>query len=185
MKLRPRVLTAVVAMTLFVVAAGCSRSPSATDWFFGNALVIRVKQVRLVEEVRYTGQVGTADEGKHFVIRPSEKGRMLAAANLEVRNREAQVIYLSVAKEAVQLRDDQFLDYQAIDPFQGREEVSGEGAGENSLLPFIWGDVEMPSKCGEQNQSCQLVGWVLFDVPRNIKFYQLIWDTADTIYLRF
>ena len=59
------------------------------------------------------------------------------------------------------------------------------GPGEDTIIPFIWDDVELPMTCGEPEMSCELTGWMLFEVPRDIKFYQLIWDAADTIYMRF
>ncbi|MBI4200993.1 MAG: hypothetical protein HY531_01735 [Chloroflexi bacterium] len=173
-------LFATLALLAILALAACSRSPSATDWHTGDSLVIRVKEMRRVEEVRYTDT-----DGKHYIIRPGQDDRQLAVGRLEVRTKEANVVYFSINKDALRLRDTKYLDYKAIDPFQQRQEVDGSGVAENTLLPFIWGDVEMPATCGEQRLYCELVGWVLFDVPRDIGFYQMIWDAADTIYMNF
>lgn len=180
--MRYRLFLAVAALAGMAILAlpACSGSSSGTDWFFGDSLAIRVKEMRLAEEVRYTDE-----EGKHYLIRPSQEGRSLAAARLEIRNREANLVYLSVTKDSVRLRDDKYLDYLSIDPLQERRETAETGPRENTLIPFIWGQVELPPKCGEPQMPCELTGWMLFEVPSNIKFYQLIWEATDTIYLRF
>ena len=169
---------AIFIAGLAVLVLPACGATSATDWYNGNSLAIRVKEIRLTEEVRYS------DEGKHYVVKPSQEGHTLAVAYLEVRTREANVAYLSVNKDTVKLRDTKFLDYQATDPFQERNEVAEAGPREDTLIPFIWGEVSLPKQCGD-TPYCELKGWVLFEVPRGVKFYQLIWDTADTIYLSF
>ena len=179
--MKHRSLLIVVAVTGLVVLAlsGCSTTSNATVWFTGRSLVLRVREIRLTETVSYS--VGE----NHYVMRPSQADRVLAAAFLEIQNREANVVYFEVDKESIRLRDDDFLDYRAIDPFQEREEVPEAEPGENALYPFIWGEVGMPRTCGAQDLPCELSGWVFFEVPRDIKFYQLIWEAGDTIYLRF
>lgn len=172
-------LATLAGMAILALSA-CNATSSGTDWFFGDSLAMRVKEIRLVEEVRYM-----SEEGKHYLIRPSQEGRTLAAARLEIRNREANLVYLSVTKDSVRLRDDKYLDYRSIDPLQERQETAETGPRENTLIPFIWGQVELPPKCGEPQMPCELTGWMLFEVPRGIKFYQLIWEATDTIYLSF
>ena len=171
-------VTILTGMTILALSA-CGATSNATDWTFGDSLVIRVKEMRLVKEVRYF------DGEKHFLIQPSQEDRTLAAAHLEIRNREANLVYLSVTKDSVKLRDDEYLDYTPIDPFEERQEVAEAGPGEDTIIPFIWDDVELPRTCGEPEMPCELTGWMLFEVPRDIKFYQLIWDATDTIYMRF
>ena len=168
------ILTGLIAL----VATACSATSTATDWFFGKSLAIRVKEIRLAEEVRYSF------DGKHYLIKPSQEDRTLAAAYLEVRTREANVVFVSVNKDTLRLRDKQYLDYRSTDPFLERSEVAETAPGEDALIPFIWGDVSLPKQCGD-TPYCELTGWVLFEVPRTVQFYQLIWDTSDTIYLYF
>ena len=134
--------------------------------------------MRRVEEVRYS--LG----GKHYLIRPSQGDHILAAAHLEIRNKEANLVYFSANKDSARLRDDKYLDYQPIDPLQEREEVAETDPKEDAILPFIWGDVSLPRQCGGLPY-CELKGWMLFEVPRGIKFHQLIWEAADTIYMPF
>ncbi len=182
--MRCRLFLAVAALTSMVVLAfsACSSASNATDWFFGDSLAVRVKEIRLSEEVRYL------HEGKHYVIRPSNEDRTLAVALMEVRNREANLVYLSINKDTVRLRDEEFLDYRPINPLEERQEVAETGPGEDTMTPFIWGQVELPTTCGEGGEAgspCELKGWMMFEVPREIKFYQLIWEATDVIYLRF
>ena len=226
MKLRLYAVAATLAGIAVLSLSACTTS-TATDWVAGRSLLARVKEVRSVEEVRYT------DQGKHYMIRPSQEDRQLAAAHLEIRNSEATVVYLSVDKDSVRLRDDTFIDYTAINPIQDyltlgevdalvaggvfasraaffanrddpdgetdqekldnlndslgivRQEVAETGPDEDDVVPFIWGSVELPPKCGEPVMDCQLVGWMIFEVPLNTEYYQLIWEAADIIYLEF
>lgn len=128
----------------------------------------------------------------HYVINPSQPDRLILAVHLEVFNRQANVVYLSIHQNDLSLMDKTSLQYPALDPFNQRTVVSQAGPAENTLLPFIWADgsdiaptITMPAKCGAGNQNCELVGWVFFEVPKNTKPSQLVWDAADTIYLTF
>ncbi|MBI4198980.1 MAG: hypothetical protein HY535_00705 [Chloroflexi bacterium] len=176
----PSVLVRLALATVGLLALGaCGQEPRATEWWFGNALVMRVVDLRRVDEVRYA--VGD----KHYLIRPSQPDRRLAAAQMEVRNREANVILFNITPESITLRDTESGEYPAIDPFTQRSEVPEGGPAENTFLPFVWGQVELPQTCGQPPMSCQVAGWVLFEVPPAMKVYQLVWEAADTVYLRF
>ena len=178
MKHRLSLFATIIAGLVTLTLTACGATPNATDWVFGESLMIRVKEVRLAEDVSYSF------DGKHYRIQPGQDGRTLAAASLEVRTHGANVTYFSVSKDTVRLRDDTYLDYRSIDPFQERSEVAEASPGEDTVTPFIWGDVELRASCGGL-EFCELNGWVLFEVPRDIKLFQLIWDTGDSIYLRF
>ncbi len=179
MMIHPRPALAIIPLAILLMAlSACSATATATDWFFGNTLAIRTKEIRLAEEVRYS------DGGKHYVVRPKDSTRTLAVAYLEVRNRQANVVIMSINKDTVRLRDTKYLDYTPIDPLQDRAEVPEAGPREDTMAPFLWGNVSLPQQCGDQPY-CELKGWVIFEVPRDIKFYQLVWDTGDTIYLYF
>ncbi len=172
-------LSAVILTGLIsLVVTACSATSSATDWTFGKSLAIRVKEIRLAEDIRYSF------EGKHYVVKPSQADRILAAAYMEVRTRETNVVFISVNKDTLRLRDATYLDYRSTDPFVERTEVPDAGPGEDALVPFIWGDVALPKQCGD-TPYCELKGWIIFEIPRDAKFYQLIWDTGETIYLYF
>lgn len=130
-------------------------------------------------------------EDNHYVIRPSQEGRTIAAARLELRNRQANVVFLSIDAQSARLRDGEFFDYRPLDPFQDRSEVAEALPSDGTLLPFLWGDgspnappVDLHKNCGE-NLNCQLVGWMFFEVPSEIEYYQFIWESADTIFMRF
>ncbi|MSQ21856.1 MAG: hypothetical protein EXR53_00900 [Dehalococcoidia bacterium] len=173
---------AILAGLVTLLLTACGATSTATDWTFGKSLAIRVKEIRLTEDVLYSF------DGKHYVVKPSQPDRTLAAAYVELRTREANVVYLSINKDTIRLRgvDDKknYLDYRSTDPFLERAEVAATGSREDALVPFIWGEVSLPQQCGNMPY-CELKGWVLFEVPRDVKFYQLIWDTGDTIYLYF
>lgn len=179
------VVSAVVGIALAAIVA-CSGTPSATDWFFGDSLAMRVKEIRLVDEMGYALGDG------HYVVEPRGGDRVLAAALLQIRNRQTNVVYLSVGKDSFTLVDGSGLVHRPVDPFQQAREVPEAIAGENAMAPFIWADgsefapvVELRSQCGGEGVGCELVGWVFFEVPPGIEFNQLVWEAADTIHLRF
>ncbi len=193
MTYRLRPLAILLLSALAVGLSACSSSPNATDWFFGDALVVRVKEVRLTEEVSYSIDLdGDQVADKHYVIRPIGEGQVIAAARIEIRNRLASMVIMPINKDSARLRDSKFFDYRPIDPFRERQELDAGLADEDTLIPFIWADgspeapvVELPRNCGEAGAACELVGWMFFEVPRDIEFYQLVWEAADSIYLRF
>ena len=172
-------LALVLLGLLLLLALGCSSEARGTDWYFGNVLVVRVTDLRQAEEVRFS------DGDKHYVIRGSQEGRQLAALKVEVRNREANIVFLSIGKDSVTLRDKGDVGYKPIDYLELRTEVSETHPRENAFSPFLWGDIELPSRCGEPLQACQLAGWVIFEVPRDLKPDLVLWEAADTIYVRF
>lgn len=177
----------LMAIGLLLALAGCGSSTSAaTEWTFGDSLAIRAKETRFVPEVRYSMS------DTHYLIKPTQEDRTILAAYLEVFNRQANLVYLSIHKNSLRLTDQHYFEYRPLDPFQDRTQVDRAAPGENTLVPFIWADgsdiapsISMPAKCGQRNENCQLVGWVLFEVPKSIKPTQLIWEAADTIYLYF
>ncbi|MBI4311993.1 MAG: hypothetical protein HY681_09445 [Chloroflexi bacterium] len=184
----------LVLPALLLAACGNSTS-AATEWTFGDSLAIRTKETRFVSEVRYSICYPIGDPKctpTHYLIKPSQEDRAILAAHIEVFNRQANVAYLTINKHSLTLKDQNYFEYLPIDPFVERTEVPTAGSGENTLAPFIWADgseiappINMPAKCGELNQNCQLVGWVLFEVPETIKPTQLVWESADTVYMYF
>ncbi len=190
-RLRPLVILLISAVAVGLSA--CSASPNATDWFFGDALVVRVKEVRLTKEVSYSLDTdGDQVPDEHYVIRPIGEGQVIAAARIEIRNRQASIVIMPINKESARLRDSDFFDYRPIDPFKERQELDEGSVNEDTLVPFIWADgspeapvIELPQNCGEAGSPCELVGWMFFEVPQDIEFYQLVWEAADDIYLRF
>ena len=168
---------------LLLVTISCSGDPKGTDWYYGNTLISRVTDLRFAEEV------GFLDADLHYVIRPNDEERVLAAVKMEVRARDVNVVYLSINEDAVTLRDTDEVEYTPINYLERREEVSNSHDREGVFSPFLWGDIELPSKCADAKTNalmeCQLVGWFLFEVPRDFKAKLVLWEAADTIYIRF
>ncbi|PKB67488.1 MAG: hypothetical protein BZY82_03095 [SAR202 cluster bacterium Io17-Chloro-G3] len=168
---------------LLLLAVGCSGDPKGTQWYYGNTLIARVTDLRFAEEV------GFLDEDLHYIIRSSNEERALAAVKMEVRARDVNVVYLSINEDAVTLRDTDEVEFTPINYLERREEISKPHDREGVFSPFLWGDIELPSKCADAKTNtlmeCQLVGWFLFEVPRDFKAKLVLWEAADTIYIRF
>ena len=165
-----RVLLSILAgAVLLGVACG---TPSAANFFSGRTLTLRAIEWKSVPEVRYA--VGDS----HYYVQPKNKGNTLIVINLQVINFESNRVILTVDKSAMRLRDDQAEEHRPVDPLEERVEVAAEGPREGEFTPFIWGDLELSEKF-------EVIGWVIFEVPRGAKPRELIWDAADTIYLKF
>jgi len=181
-------IAAIVAIgaTAAIVMVFYTGSSQATDWAFGEALTIRVKEMRLVEEVYYS------IEENHYVVRPSQQDKMIAGAHIELRNQQAGFVVLDITETAARLRDSEFLDYQPLNPFKQRTAIDKEAAGEELLVPFLWADgsaetptIQLNQICDAAGSPCELVGWLFFEVPKDIEYYQFIWETGDTVYMPF
>ena len=164
---------------LTLLMAGCSDGSKGTDWSFGNALVIRVTDLQRTAEVQFS------EGDSHYVIRPAQKDWELAAVKMEVRNRESSIVFLSIDEDAMKLRDKDRTEYFPIDFREQRAEVPDALPNENTFAPFLWGEVELPNKCGQSLQNCELTGWVIFEVPKELDPDLVLWEAADTIFLRF
>ena len=179
------VANAVAGIAIVAISA-CGGTPNATEWYFGDSLAMRVREVRTVDQMGYALGSG------HYVVEPQGEGRVLAAALLQIRNRRTNVVILSINRDSFNLVDSNGLSHNPVDPFQQAREVPEAVDGENAMAPFIWADgnefapvVELRAECGGDGIGCELVGWVFFEVPPDIEFDQLVWEAADTIHLRF
>ena len=181
--MRPRTSLPTLALlaTVLLLTLACSGTPRGTGWYRGANLVMRVTDLQRVDEIRFQ----FSDDNKHYVIRPKEEGKVLAAVKMELQNSEGNIAFLSIHEGSVTLRGKDQEDYTAINYLERREEVQESHPEENAFAPFIWGDVELPGKCGEPLQTCQLVGWLIFEVPDGLDPLLVLWEAADTIYIRF
>ena len=109
----------------------------------------------------------------------------MVAAEVEVRNRQANVVYLTVDKESIWLRDDVFTDYLPFDPFVDGELTDDSGPDEDTFKPFFWGDgseaapmVALPASCGPDCY-LELTGWLFFEVPEDSEFFSFSWDNVE------
>ena len=179
--MRPSTAFPILAFlaTVLLLTLACSGTPRGTEWYRGSNLVMRVTDLQQVDEVRYVSGE------KHYVIRPTEEGKVLAAVKMEMQNSEGNIAFLSIQEDSVTLRGQDREDYTAINYLERQVEVQESHPRENAFSPFLWGDVELPGKCGEPLQACQLVGWLFFEVPEGLNPLLVLWEAADTIYIRF
>jgi hypothetical protein len=168
-----------IIILLPLLSLACSGTPRGTGWSFGQSLIMRVTDLQRVEDIQFS------EDESSYIIQPNGKGLELAALKLEIRNNESRVVFLSIDSEAIKLRDKDGTEYQPIDfRVRGLDNPNPSGE-ENKFAPFLWGDLELPNKCGEPLQNCQLVGWVVFEVPSTMNPDLVVWESPDTIFLRF
>ena len=172
----------MILLLLFVI--GCDSTAKATDWHFGDALAARVKQIKTTDKIVYMSS------GDQYIIEPSQSDRQLTVAQLQFMNREASTLFMTVNRDTITLRDNDFVDYLPLNPFENRKKLS-EKQSVSEISPFLWADgtdrtptIELPTKCGNA-ENCEIVGWVVFETPKSITYNELIFDSADIIHMRF
>jgi hypothetical protein len=175
----------VVASVILLLAAACRASPSKGQWFGSDSLLINLELLKRVQEVRYS------EGDTHWVLRPSDSKNELVVVRLDVRNRAAAQVFMTIGSETVIIRGDKtgnYPEYKALDPFGQRTQMDSKSPQEDAYVPFLWGAVELPQECptatGEL-QTCRLYGWVVFEVLKGTKFTQMQWRTGDTVFMNF
>lgn len=153
--------------------------PKGTEWSFGQSLVMRVTDLQRTEAIRFS------ERGGHYVVEPTQQGSELVAIQMELQNNESSVVFLSIDDDALKLRAKDRAEYFPVNFRQQAVEVSDALSSEDKFTPFLWGEVELPNKCGQPLQNCQLTGWVIFEIPKDIDLDLVLWEAADTIFLRF
>ncbi|MBI2873102.1 MAG: hypothetical protein HYY00_07960 [Chloroflexi bacterium] len=162
----------VLAFLALAVAASCGGSRPG-EWKFGDSLAIRSPEKATVTEVAYTGE-----DGKHYVLRPSQDGNRLLLVRLIVTNSRAAQVSMRVGPDSVTFLGKGLSEFASVDPLPGgrAQEVEETPSEENRYAPFIWGSFDLV-------QGYQVDGWMVFEVPPTETAGRLRWDTGDTVYL--
>ena len=105
----------MILLLLFVV--GCDSTAKATDWHFGDALAARVKQIKTTDKIVYMSS------GDQYIIEPSQSDRQLTVAQLQFMNREASTLFMTVNRDTITLRDNDFVDYLPLNHFENRKNI--------------------------------------------------------------
>ncbi len=159
-------------------------SDAPKGWYGSDSLLINAEVLKHVPEVRYS----VGDE--HFLIRPQDANNDLTVIRLDVRNRAAAQVFMEVNSDAISLRDrkNQNTEYKPLNPLEQRSTVTDTSTEENKYMPFIWGAVELPQECPDNNQvmqACRLYGWLVFETPKGAKYNQIRWGTGDTVFMNW
>ncbi|MFQ5860372.1 MAG: hypothetical protein ACE5IG_02330 [Dehalococcoidia bacterium] len=167
---------ALVLLLFGLTAAGCQRSaPGIGQWFAGKSLLISPVEVQRVPQITYLN-----DDGKYYTLRPQDPANELVATHLDVRNLDATVVLYTVDEQAIRLDDSASPpnQYRPLNPLEQREETSEVSREPERFLPFIWGSDEI-----YQNE--QLLGWLVFEVPKGAELRRLVWYSGDTVHVWF
>jgi hypothetical protein len=183
------ILIAGVMVTLLLVSSACSEtSPTKGTWFAGDTLQINLVELKRTIELRYPGT-----NGRHYLVSPSKPDLELVMVRLDIRNARASKSIFTIDTEAATLMGaDIYNDvYVPIDVDSRRIEVSEAHASENEFarvstscpatvpcVLFLRGPVELL-------QNFQLMGWMVFEVPKDAELREFKWQAGDTIYMRF
>ena len=145
----------------------------------GEALIIVVEEIKRLQEIRYQGI-----DQKHYLVAPSSKDNELLAIRLNVHNKEATTILMTVDEDAVELNGyEAGENYKLLDVTPQNQEivraVEESHPSENRYVPFIAGKV-----LGGLPKGHSLIGWVVFEVPKGTSIREMRWGEGDTVYIR-
>ncbi len=144
----------------------------------GDSLIVRIEEIKRLPEIRFEGT-----DQQHYLVAPSSSENELVALNLLVYNRDSARVLMTVEENSVQLRGFDFQEnYKLLTLTVSNEAnvkiVDATHPSENVYVPFIAGPLDLP----HENQ---IVGWVVFDVPKGTKLREIRWDAGgDTLYIR-
>ena len=116
--------------------------------------------------------------GKFRVLRPTASNKRLAVVSVTIVNRTTLVVPLLVDTEAALLGDRRGQRFGAVDPFVGGVVIDSIDPDETVLTPMLWGQVELEN-------STQVTGWMLFEVPKGMTLGTIWWEEVDPIVADF
>jgi hypothetical protein len=161
----------ILATLVLLATLGCAGGVRG-QWSYGRTLVMNLAQIQKVTQVAYQ------HEDRHFVVQPKDPGNVLAAVQLTLVNQKSARMMVLADANAALLEDDKGNTYQPLNPWEQRREVAKAEGNERLFVPFLWGNFEIP-------KDYELKGWMLFEVPRDIKFSLFRWEQADSLLVRF
>lgn len=158
-----------------VLAASCLIDVERGCYVQGRTLTVGATQVRKLAEVGYS----SGDPAEHYAIRPKDpQNNTLAVASVTVSNFRSARVLMHVDTSAAYVDDDQNKRFQVINPFSDRETVPQPLKDENVYFPFLWDTVQL-------DQNMQIVGWMLFEVPKDRQVVRFGWQQGESIVVRF
>lgn len=147
----------------------------------GRSLQLYFPRPEILDEVAYVD-----GDGQLRVIRPSQPNRRLAAVNVTIVNRTTTIVPMFIDTRAAQLGDRRGERIWVMDPFQAAQPGQSDqcsvsrdtGLMQCKYTPFLWGKVDLV-------KDYQISGWMLFEIPRDLKLDALWWNEADDIVASF
>ena len=141
----------------------------------GRTLSVGVTQIRKLPEVGYSN----GDRTEHYAIRPKDRANnTLAVASVTISNFRSARVLMHVDSTAAYVDDDQNKRFQAINPFTDREVVPSAVKDENIYAPFLWQNIQL-------DENTQVVGWMLFEIPKDRTVARFGWQQGENIVVRF
>ena len=170
--------TVFLLVPLILVACSGEAVVSVGKTGKGDSLIIRVEDIKRLPEIRYEGT-----DNNHYLVVPSSQDNELVALNLLVYNEQSSRVLMTVDEEAAALRGfgpSESYNLLGLTP-QNKKNVrivETTHPSENLYVPFIVGPIELP-------QGNQIVGWIVFEVPKGTKIREIRWDAGgDTLFIR-
>lgn len=165
----------VVLAALSLLIVSCLIDVERGKYVQGRTLTVGVTQIRKLPEVGYS----SGDRTVHYVIRPKDpQANTLAVASVTVSNFRSARVLMHVDATSAYVDDDKNKRYQVLNPFTDREEVPKGVKDENLYAPFLWETIQL-------DQNTQIVGWMVFEIPKDREVLRFGWQQGENIVVRF
>ena len=184
------------AVILFIfsallLATACSEvSPALSRYYDGRILTVSVREMKTVSELRYT--YTDAERGQlHFLVTPSSADMELAMLRISVGNHKATSAVVNIDEQAAQLLDFANGRYFPVNVFAVQQEVGPpENPADEEKVPeflLLWNGEQEDGTRQAFNllQNTSLVGWMLFEVPKDARLRELRWRAGDSLTIQF
>lgn len=174
------VILAVVLASIMLGLVACGPGAEKLgEWYGGDALIARVTALQRKADILVLARDSQPDALKFLRVTPAE-GNELVVAYVEVINQKTPRIVLTLDTKAAELdtRRATAEEYYLVDVFARGEPTEEFAEGETYYAPILWDKVDLLKEH-------QLVGWMVFEVPKGERFRQMVWRASDTIFIEF
>jgi hypothetical protein len=166
---RTGLLVLVVTMLTLLLVAACSDDADGFDGvtLAGRGLTMNISDVQQVDELNYRDT-----DGLYYSVGPPADGHELVAARVTIWNTRSGRLSLFVDEKSALLESIDREKAFPINPYEQRQLLSSDPADTARFTPFLWGPSDLP-------QDFNITGWMVFEVPEDIKFEVFEWEQVD------
>lgn len=171
-------ISAVVAAVLVVVILTTGEGGDPL-YVAGRTLWVRA-EVPKTQNAIYYAALDTEGVMRDWIILPAGEGTVLAMVKMTIINQTSGAVNLLIDQDAAELTTGNGLVHRPINPLERAQWPQGGIDPRQEVPDFgpIWA-----SSVLEKGQ--QLVGYLVFEVPRGNNFNTLRWSATDTAIIRY
>ena len=173
---------------LLIAAVACTEvSPAIGRYYEGRTLMVSVLEEKRGSELRYA--FTNADQvEQHYRITASSDDLELVMFKISVQNHRATSAIVNVDEQAAELTDYARGKYFPLNVINAAEKVSApSNPSDEQSIEFLWNRtlVDDTSEAFDLKQGFKIDGWMLFEVPKDLRFREFRWRAGDSLTIPF